>query len=340
MSHKGKILFGTLATLVVAAALGAVAFGGSLASPPVSVFCSGPCKTALTMKASPASVSCTVGLSWNSFLHPYGATTGKRTQAAQKKFFPKMKLIVSDGRGDATVQTNGIDDMIAKGVNVIIISPQDAQALAPAVKRAEAKGIKVIASDRSVNAPVVTYIGADNVDTGRVAAAYVAKILKGKGTVVELQGSPGASPTIDRHKGFSDVLKKFPGVKVIGSQPANYNRADGLRVMADFLQRFGKGKINAVYTHNDEMSLGAIQAIKEAGRSGEIKVVGIDGETDGLNAIKSGAYAGTVVYPIDVPEHLIAAAKACSGEKLPKRIKLSALLVTKANVAKFVGKTF
>ncbi|HEV7566711.1 MAG TPA: substrate-binding domain-containing protein, partial [Microbacteriaceae bacterium] len=124
------------------------------------------------------------------------------------------------------------------------------------------------------------------------------------------------------------------------SQPANYNRADGLRVMADFLQRFGKGKIDAVFTHNDEMSLGAIQAIKEAGRSGEIKVVGIDGETDGLNAIKSGAYAGTVVYPIDVPEHLIAAAKTCAGEKLPKRIKLSALLVTKANVGQFVGKTF
>jgi ribose transport system substrate-binding protein len=340
MRHKGKFWIGTLATLVVAGSLGAIAFGGSLASPPVSVFCSGPCKTALTMKATPASVSCTVGLSWNSFQHPYGATTGKRTQAAQKKFFPNMKLVVSDGRADATVQTNGIDDMIAKGVNVIIISPQDAQALAPAVKRAEAKGIKVIASDRSVNAPVVTYLGADNVDTGRVAAAYIGKILNGKGTVVELQGSPGASPTIDRHKGFAEVLKKFPGVKVIGSQPANYNRADGLRVMADFLQKFGKGKISAVFTHNDEMSLGAIQAIKEAGRSGEIKVVGIDGETDGLNAIKSGAYAGTVVYPIDVPEHLIAAAKACAGEKLPKRIKLSALLVTKANVGQFVGKTF
>lgn len=340
MRSKRKILAGVLATSVVTAALAAVAFGASLASPPLSVFCSGACKTALTLKADPASIKCTVGLSWNSFLHPYGATTGKRTKDAQKKYFPNMKLVVSDGRGDATVQTNGIDDMIAKGVNVIIISPQDAQALAPAVKRAEAKGIKVIASDRSVNAPVVTYVGADNVDTGRVAAAYIGKILNGKGTVVELQGSPGASPTIDRHKGFSDVLKKFPGVKVIGSQPANYNRADGLRVMADFLQRFGKGKINAVFTHNDEMSLGAIQAIKEAGRSGEIKVVGIDGETDGLNAVKSGAYAGTVVYPIDVPEHLIAAARVCAHESLPKRIKMSALLVTKANVSKFEGKTF
>ena len=113
-------------------------------------------------------------------------------------------------------------------------------------------------------------------------------------------------------------------------------RADRPHVLGDIF----KGKINAVFTHNDEMSLGAIQAIKEAGRSGEIKVVGIDGETDGLKAVKSGAYAGTVVYPIDVPEHLIAAARVCAHESLPPRIKMSALLVTKANVSQFEGKTF
>jgi ribose transport system substrate-binding protein len=318
----------------------ASAFGGLFAAPKVSVFCTGACATALQLKASPASIDCTVGLSWNSFLHPYGATTGSRTQSAQKQLFPNMKLLVSDGRGDATTQTNGIDDMLAKGVNVIIISPQDANALAPAVKRAIKQGVKVIASDRSVAAPVVTYIGAENVDTGTVAGQYIAKILGGKGAIVELQGSLGASPTIDRHKGFANAIKKFSGLKVVGSQTANYNREEGRKVMEDFLQRFGKGQIDAVFTHNDEMSLGAIQAIKEAGRQGEIKVVGIDGQKSALAAIKKGDYAGSVVYPIDVPEHLIAAAKVCAGESLPKRIKMTATLVTKQNVGQFAGKTF
>ena len=340
MSIKGKVLLGMLVPSVLAAVVATAAFGGSLASPPASVFCGSACKSALTLKANPASIKCTVGLSWNSFLHPYGAASGKGSQAYQKKYFPNMKLIVADGRGDATIETNGIDDMIAKGINVLIISPQDAQALAPAVLRAEKKGIKVIASDRGVNAPVVTTIGADNVDTGLVAGQYVAKILNGKGHIIELQGSLGASPTIDRHKGFATAIKKYPGLKVIGSQTANYNRADGLRVMADFLQRFGKGKIDAVYTHNDEMSLGAIQAIKEAGRQSEIKVVGIDGEVDALKALQAGTYAGSVAYPLTYSEHMLAAAKVCAGESLPKRIKLTATLATKANAASFMGKTF
>jgi ribose transport system substrate-binding protein len=306
----------------------------------LSDFCGSDCQAALKLEADPASINCTVGLSWNSFLHPYGATTGERTKEAQKELFPNMKLIVSDGRGDSTTQTNGIDDMLNKSIDVLIISPNDAAALAPAVKRAEDKGVKVIASDRSVDAPVETYIGAANVDTGKVAGDYIVELLGGKGSVVELQGSLGASPTIDRHKGFEDAIKGSPDIKVVGSQTANYNREQGRKVMEDFLQKFGSGQIDAVFTHNDEMSLGAIQAIKEAGRGDEIKVVGIDGQESALKAIKAGDYAGSVVYPIDVPEHLVAAAKLCADETMPERIKMTATLVTKDNVGDVEGKTF
>lgn len=331
------------AVVLSAAAMGALSAVNiaSAASPATSVFCGPACKKALTLKASPASITCTVGVSWNSTLHPYGAATMSRTKDAAKKLFPKMKLITGDGQGDSTKQTNGIEDMLTKGIKVLVISPNDAAALAPVVRRAEAKGVKVIASDRSVSgAPVATYIGAANVDTGTVAGQYVGKILNGKGNIVELQGSLGASPTIDRHKGFTTAIKKFPGLKVIASPNADYNRDKGRQVMEDMLQRFGKGQIQAVFTHNDEMSLGAIQAIRAAGRQNEIKVVGIDGQKSALQAIQAGQYAGTVVYAIDVPEHLIAAAKLCAGEPLPKRIKMTATLATKANAASFIGKTF
>jgi ribose transport system substrate-binding protein len=304
-----------------------------------SIYCDASCRTALAIDDKARNAKCTVGVSWSSTAFPYGAASISRSKATAKGF-PNMKLLTADGRGDATTQSGQIDDMIAKGIDVLIISPFDAKALAPAVQRATKAGIKVIASDRSVDAPVTTYIGADNVDDGRVAGKAVVDLLGGKGSVVELQGSLGASPTIARHKGFTEAIKGSPGIKVIASQAANYDRATGLKVMEDLLQRFGSGKIDAVYTHNDEMSLGAIQAIREAGRDKEIKVVGIDGQESALRLIKSGRYAATVVYPLPVPEHILAAAKLCAGQKLPARIKQTAPLVTKDNVAKFEGTTF
>lgn len=304
-----------------------------------SLYCNQSCRQALQIDSKARNAKCSVGVSWSSTAFPYGAAAVSRSKQTAKGF-PNMTLTTADGRGDATTQSSQIDDMIAKKIDVLIVSPFDAKALAPAVQRAEKAGIKVIASDRSVDAPVSTYIGADNVDDGTVAGKYVAQLLKGKGNVVELQGSLGASPTIARHKGFAAAIASSSGIKVIANPTANYDRAQGLKVMEDQLQRFGRGKIDAVYTHNDEMSLGAIQAIKEAGRSGEIKVVGIDGQESALRLIKAGQYAGTVVYPLPVPEHILAAAKLCAGEKLPSRIKLTAPLVTQQIAAKYEGTTF
>lgn len=304
-----------------------------------SIYCEGACQEALQIDAKARNAKCNVGVSWSSTAFPYGAAAVSRSKQTAKGF-PNMTLTTGDGRGDATTQSSQIDDMIAKNVDVLIVSPFDAKAIAPAVERAKKAGIKVIASDRSVDAPVDTYIGADNVEDGKVAGEYIVKLLDGKGNVVELQGSLGASPTIARHKGFAEAIAGSPDIKVIANPTANYDRAQGLKVMEDLLQRFGRGKIDAVFTHNDEMSLGAIQAIKEAGRTDEIKVVGIDGQASALRLVKAGQYAGTVVYPLPVPEHILAAAKLCAGQELPDRIKQAAPLVTEDNVAKFEGTTF
>lgn len=304
-----------------------------------SIYCEGACKEALQINEEARNAKCRVGVSWSDTSFPYGAASIKRTEETAKGF-PNMTLKTADGRGDATTQSGQIDDMVAGGIDVLVVSPADAKAIAPAVKRATAKGVKVIASDRSVDAPVVTYVGADNVEDGRVAGEYVAKLAGDGGKVVELQGSPGASPTIARNKGFEEAIEAAGNVTVIASQAADYDRAKGLTVMQDLLQRFGRGKIDAVFTHNDEMSLGAIQAIREAGRADEIKVVGIDGQQSALDLIKADRYAGTVVYPLPVPEHILAAAKACAGQELPKRIVQAAPLVTKDNQAKYDGTTF
>jgi ribose transport system substrate-binding protein len=302
-----------------------------------SIYCGDTCKAQLELKADPAGIDCKVGVSWSSASFPYGAKSTQQIPEFAKAFFPKMNVTVSDGRGDATNQSNQVSEMIAQGIKVLVLSPQDANALAGVTKQATAAGIKVIAADRQVNAEVSTYIGSDNEEAGLVDGKAVVQALGGTGSVVELSGSLGASPTIARAAGFRKGTAGSK-IQIIASQTANYDRATGLKVMEDLLQRFGTGKIQGVYAHNDQMAFGAIQAIKEAGREGEIKVFGIDGEAEALDLVKDGSYAATVGYPLVVKESAIAAAKLCAGEPVDARIKLDSTLIDNTNVDQYLGK--
>ena len=126
---------------------------------------------------------------------------------------------------------------------------------------------------------------------------------------------------------------------IVDSQTADYDQAKGLTVMQDLLQKYPAGTIDGVYTHNDQMAFGAIQAIKEAGREGEIQVFSIDGEDKALEYIQSGEMQSTVGYPLVTKESVIAAAKLCSGEPIDERIVLDSTLIDSTNVADYVGKS-
>ncbi|MED4600518.1 substrate-binding domain-containing protein [Paenibacillus validus] len=321
---------------------GAAKAGTSAAPVPIDygLYCGKECQEALTLKASPDSIKGKVGFAVASLTFPYGAALKSRTEEAAKKYFPNMELLVGDGQNDPSVQTSIVDDFISKGVQVLIINAVEKDALVPAVERAVKAGIKVISVDRTVNTKVLTTIKANDLDLGMNAGQSLVTLLNGKGNVVELQGSPSASPTIDRHKGFTDAIAGSPDIKVIASQHANYDQAQGLKVMEDLLQRFPKGQIDAVYTHADMMTMGALQAIKAAGRQNEIKLISIDGMQTTFDAISDGEIAGTAVYPVIAPMNVIAAAKALVGEPMPEFIKLESPVVTKENVAKYNGTTY
>ena len=303
-------------------------------------FCGTECQSALTLKADPASIKGTVGVAIASLTFPYGVALKARTEEAAAKYFPGIKLIVGDGQNDPSVQTALVDNFITQGVDVIIINAVEKDALAPAVKRAMDAGIKVIEVDRTVNTPVTTTIKANDYDIGFNAGTRMIKVLGGKGTVVELQGAAAASPTIDRHQGFMDAIKDSPDIKVIAQNYADYDQAKGLQVMEDFLQRFPAGEIDAVFTHADIMTFGAIQAIEASGRQNEIKIVSIDGENAGIEQVAAGKMDSSVIYPVVAPMGIIAAAMAIAGEPLPEFIKLDAPTVTKENAAEFMGKSF
>ena len=303
-------------------------------------YCGPEAKAALTVKASPDSIKGKVGFAVASLTFPYGVALKNRNEAAAKKYFPNMELQVGDGRNDASIQSSVVDNFIVQGVKVLIINAVEKDALAPAVKRAVNAGIKVIEVDRTVSTPVLTTIKANDIDLGLNAGKHLVSVLGGKGNVVELQGSAAASPTIDRHKGFMQAVADAPGIKVIASEHANYDQAKALQVMEDILQRFPKGQINALFTHADVMTFGAIQAIKAAGRQDEIKIFSIDGEEAAFNAIGKGEMESTTVYPVVAPMAVVAAAKALAGESVPEFIKLESPTVTKENLSQFKGTGF
>lgn len=302
-----------------------------------SVYCDSTCRSQLVLHADPTTVDCSVGVSWNSTAFPYGAKTTELFPRFADKFLPRMNVTVADAQGDAGAQVNQVSDMLAKGVKVLVISPQDTAALRGVVAQATAAGVKVITADRQVEGDVASYIGSDNIEAGVTGGKAVVRALGGTGNVVELSGSLGASPTITRGAGFRQGIAGSD-VKIIASQTADYRRADGLQVMEDMLQRFPRGRIQAVYSHNDQMTFGALQAIREAGRADEIKVFSVDGEADALDRVDSGALTATVSYPLVAKEAAIAAAKLCAGEPLAPRIKLESTLIDRANVGQYRGR--
>ena len=198
---------------------------------------------------------------------------------------------VLDAQDDTSKQSNDVDDLIQQGVDILLINPVDSSAITPAVEAANSAGIPVVTIDRSSEGgQVLTLVASDNVEGGKMAAQYIEEISGENAKVAELEGIPGASATNERGKGFNEYAKDK--LDIVDKQTANFDRAKGLTVMENMLQ--SKPEIQAVFAQNDEMALGAIEAIQAAGKTGNIQVVGFDGTDDGLDAIEAGTLSATV----------------------------------------------
>ncbi len=232
-----------------------------------------------------------IGLSLSTLNNPFFVTLRDGALEAAKQY--NVDLIVLDAQDNPAKQLNDIEDLIQKKVDLIIINPTDSDAIVSAVESANDANIPVITVDRAANGgKVVLHIASDNVAGGRMAAEIIAKALGGKGNVVELVGIPGTSAARDRGKGFEEGLKNYPGLKLVAKQVANFNRAEGLTVMENIIQ--ANPNIDAVFAQNDEMALGAIEALKEAGMLDKVIVVGFDAIPDAVEAVKKGEMYATI----------------------------------------------
>jgi ABC-type sugar transport system substrate-binding protein len=201
-------------------------------------------------------------------------------------------------------------------------------------------GIPVILSDRAVdvtdNSLYVTFIGSDFVEEGKRAADWLIKATSGKATIVELQGTPGSAPAIDRKKGFEAAIASHPDMKIVKSQSGDFTRAKGKEVMESFLKSPDAKQITALFAHNDDMALGAIQAMEEAGvKPGkDILIVSIDGVRGAFEAMAAGKLNCTVeCNPLIGPQLFDAAEAVLSGKTLPKRTVVQESVYEQAQAA-------
>ena len=238
-----------------------------------------------------ASAAYKIGLSLSTLNNPFFVTL--RDGAIDMANKMGMEVIVADGQDNPAKQLSDIEDFIQQKLDLIVVNPTDSDAIITAVEEANDAGIPVITVDRGSNGGmVVAHIASDNVAGGRMAGEHVAMLLNGTGTVVELEGIVGTSAARDRGAGFEEVIANYPGIRIVAKQTANFNRAEGLSVMENLLE--ANPDIDAVFAQNDEMALGAIEAIKGAGLLDRIKVVGFDAIDDAVAAVNAGEMAATV----------------------------------------------
>ena len=232
-----------------------------------------------------------IGMSVPGLQFPFFVTMKNEAEQAAAKL--GAKIIFADAQNSSSKQASDVENFIAQGVQAILISPMTTDSLVPAIEDAVKAGIPVATVDRKANTDkVLVHVGADNVQGGRAAAQFIIDKLGNKGTVIELEGTPGASAAIDRKSGFDEVINKS-NVKILVSQNAEFDRAKGQNVMESLMQKYPK--FDAVFGANDEMIIGAIEAMSGAGIDPASKVtIGFDATPDAFQYMKEGKLNATI----------------------------------------------
>jgi ribose transport system substrate-binding protein len=238
-----------------------------------------------------ASDQIVIGMSVPGLQFPFFVTMKDEAEAAAASL--GIQLVFADAQNDSAKQAADVESFISRGVNAILISPMTVDALVPVIEDAVSRGIAVATVDRQANTDaVLVHVGADNVEGGRAAARYIIEKLGGSGSAIQLEGTPGASAAIDRKAGFDEVIAGS-GIQVLASQPADFGRAQGQTVMENLIQ--AHPDFDAVFGANDEMIIGAIEAMRGAGLDvSSIVTVGFDATPDAFSYIEDGLLGATV----------------------------------------------
>lgn len=235
-----------------------------------------------------------IGLSMNTQTNPFFVDVKDGVQkAADEK---GIELHITDAQDDPATQMKDIENLITKQPDAIIIDTCDSDAIVASVEACNDAGIPVFTMDREANGgEVVAHIGYDAVKSGKIAGQYLVDTLGGKGNIVEIQGIMGTNVAKNRSDGFNSIIKENPDMKIVACQVANFDRAQAMSVMENILQ--ANDHIDGLYCANDEMLLGALEAIEGAGRLDEITMIGCDAIDETIEMIKNEKVEATIAEP-------------------------------------------
>lgn len=258
------------------------------------------------------------------------------------------QIVYTDAMGSAAKQVSDVSSMIAQGVDVIFLSPREEKPLVPAIRAAKDAGIPVVLLDRSVDPALakagvdyLTFIGSDFAEEGRRLAEWLIKNANGKTKIIELEGTTGSWHANDRKTGFDDAVKAAGGFKIVASQSGDFSRDKGRQVAASLLQAHPDA--NVIYAHNDEMAMGAVAALEDAGRKPgrDVLVLSIDGGKEAVQAVVDGKInAIAECNPRFGPIAFQTLKAYASGEKIQPWVKNIDKFYDSSNAAAEVADTY
>lgn len=240
---------------------------------------------------------------------------------------------LASSNDNSVLQNKQVNQFIDEGVDLLIVSPNQLSAISKAVERAYDKGIPVILYDRKTNSDKYTaFIGCDNYAIGKSMGTFIAQQLQGKGRIVEISGLEGSSPALERHRGFMDAIKPYPGLQVVASEGGNWKEEGGIQAMKRILKQ--TQDFDYVFAHNDRLAWGAYVAARQMGVKRNYKYTGVDGmatEGGGLELVRDGIFEASYLYPTKGDEVIALAMKILKHQPYERDNYLSTSIITKAN---------
>jgi ribose transport system substrate-binding protein len=282
----------------------------------------------------------TVALVLKTLNHPFFVDMRRGAQEAADRLGVNLQVQAAEREIDVEKQMQIVENMIQTGIQALVITPSGSREIVSALVKAKNAKVPIIIVDTRVDAKAAadagvkteTFVGSDNYAGGKLAGEYLVKVTGGKAHVGILEGIPGHETGDSRMRGFRDAIKDASGVTVVASQPANWERDQGFNVFQNMLQ--AHPDIDSVFACSDLMALGAVEAIRAAGKTGTIKVIGFDALDDAKKAIAAGTMEASVAqFPSEMGKAAVeSAVKVIRGEPLPADINVKLALVTKDDV--------
>ncbi|MCE7042375.1 substrate-binding domain-containing protein [Dyadobacter sp. CY312] len=260
--------------------------------------------------------------------------TMQESMYRELSFNPEINFVMKDAGGQSDKQITQIEELIKLNVDLLIISPNEAEPITPIAEKAYQNGIPVIILDRRTNSDQYTaYVGADNLEVGQIAGAYTNTLLKGTGKVIEISEKPGSSADIDRHKGFMETINRFPGIQLIAKLDGDWDKYSFEAPLTKLLKEHTD--IDVIFCQNDRRALTAFKVCKDLGIEKRIRLIGVDGLTGpngGIDLVDKGILNATILYPTGGEEAIRTAISILQKKPFKRENRLQITTIDSTNV--------